>query len=94
LRTGVGCAGSGFFERFVTIVAPFQAGGTQGITGEQIAFWESVLAEATATAEWKSELAKHFWTEMHLDGRALRAYLKNERIEMRSVLGELGLLSR
>lgn len=67
--------------------------GAKGITSEQITFWESVLAEATVTAEWKSELIKHFWTEMYLDRSALRAYLKNERREMRAMLGELGLLS-
>jgi hypothetical protein len=30
---------------------------------------------------------------MYLDGDGLRDYLKRERIDMRAVLGELGLLS-
>jgi putative tricarboxylic transport membrane protein len=66
--------------------------GAPGIHREQIAFWQSVLAAATQTNEWKSDLARHFWTEMYLDGEALRAYLRREREEMRAVLDGLGLL--
>jgi putative tricarboxylic transport membrane protein len=66
--------------------------GTPGINHEQIAFWRSVLAAAIKTTEWKTDLARHFWTEMHLDGEELRTYLKREREEMRTVLGGLGLL--
>ena len=66
--------------------------GAPGIDREQIEFWRSVLAAAIKTAEWKSDLARHFWTEMYLDGAGLHAYLKRERDEMRAVLSELGLL--
>lgn len=66
--------------------------GTPGINRAQIGFWQSVLAAAVRTAEWKSDLARHFWTGMYLDGVELAAYLDQELIDMRSVLGELGLL--
>ena len=63
-------------------------------TGRQVrTSLADVLAAATRTAEWKSDLARHFWTEMYLDGEALRDYLSRERTEMRTVLSELGLLS-
>jgi tripartite-type tricarboxylate transporter receptor subunit TctC len=52
-----------------------------------------MLAAATQTGEWKSDLERHFWTEMYLDGAELQQYLKRERTEMRAVLGELGLLA-
>jgi tripartite-type tricarboxylate transporter receptor subunit TctC len=58
-----------------------------------VAFWQALLSAATATAEWRSELARHFWTEMLLAGATLRDYLGRERGEMRAVLGGLGLLS-
>jgi putative tricarboxylic transport membrane protein len=69
------------------------ASGPPGLDSAQIAFWQATLAAARTTAEWKSDLDRHFWTEMYLDGTALRDYLARERTEMRAVLGELGLLS-
>jgi putative tricarboxylic transport membrane protein len=74
-------------------------GSWRGVSGpadlgaSEISFWQQVLAAATRTAEWKADLARHFWTEMYLDGSALRGYLDRERAEMRAVLDELGLLS-
>jgi len=58
----------------------------------EIAFWQAMLAAATQSKEWKSDLERHFWTEMYLDGAELQQYLKRERSEMKTVLGELGLL--
>jgi tripartite-type tricarboxylate transporter receptor subunit TctC len=52
-----------------------------------------VLSAATQTPEWQADLARHFWTEQYLDGPALTDYLRRERVEMRAVLDELGLLS-
>ena len=69
------------------------ASGPPGVGPTQIAFWQTMLAAATRTAEWNSDLARHFWTEMYLDGDALRDYLSRERTQMRAVLSELGLLS-
>src|SRR5713226_5086416 len=70
------------------------ASGPPGLEPAQIAFWQATLAAATRTAQWQADLARHFWTEMYLDGAALHAYLKRERSDMRAMLGELGLLSR
>jgi len=69
------------------------ASGPPGLGDEQISFWRGVLAKATATPEWKGDLARLFWIPMYLDGGALRDYLTRERGEMRAVLAELGLLS-
>ena len=66
--------------------------GARGLTAVQIAFWEGVLAAAVAGAEWKAELARHYWSGMYLDGARLREHLRREDAEMESVLGELGLL--
>lgn len=66
--------------------------GARGLTPGQIAFWEGVLAAAVTTQEWVAGLARHYWTPMYIDGSKLRGHLKRERIEMRALLGELGLL--
>jgi len=68
------------------------ASGARGLTGAQIAFWEGALAAAVATEDWNAELARHYWTPMHVDGSKLREHLKRERAEMRTVLSELGLM--
>jgi putative tricarboxylic transport membrane protein len=73
-------------------------GSWRGLSGpprldcEQIAFWRTVLGSAVRTAQWRSDVGRHFWTEMYLDGKELRDYLERERVEMLSVLAELGLL--
>jgi putative tricarboxylic transport membrane protein len=70
------------------------ASGARGLTAAQIAFWEGVLAAAVATEHWNAELARHYWTPMHVDGSMLREHLKRERQEMSAVLKDLGLLQR
>ena len=70
------------------------ASGPPGLGAAQIAFWQATLAAATRTAEWKSDLERHLWTEMYLGGVELREHLERERTDMRAVLGELGLLAR
>jgi putative tricarboxylic transport membrane protein len=69
------------------------ASGPPGLDDAQIAFWQATLAAATRTREWKADLARHFWTEMYLDGAELNGYLARERKEMRATLAELGLLT-
>jgi len=69
------------------------ASGPPGLHGAQIAFWQATLAAATRTAQWQADLDRHFWTAMYLDGVELRGYLARERMEMKAMLGELGLLS-
>jgi putative tricarboxylic transport membrane protein len=68
------------------------ASGARGLAPAQTAFWERTLAAATATAEWQSELARHYWTAAYLDGQALRDHLQREYEEMRVDLRDLGLL--
>ncbi len=69
------------------------ASGPPGLGEAQIAFWQATLSAAGKTAEWRSDLERHFWTEMHLDGAQLHEYLARERTDMQAVLAALGLLS-
>jgi putative tricarboxylic transport membrane protein len=69
------------------------ASGPPGLDASQVAFWETTLRAATRTAEWQTDLARHLWTEMYLDGFALRDFLARERADTRTVLGGLGLLN-
>ena len=67
--------------------------GARGITSEQRAYWEGVLAAAAATREWAGELERYYWTPMYLDGLRLREHLAHERAELADVLKDLGLLT-
>jgi putative tricarboxylic transport membrane protein len=67
--------------------------GPPDLTADQVAFWQDVLSAVITTAEWKAELARHFWTETFLCGDALHRHLQCERHDTRAVLGALGLLS-
>jgi putative tricarboxylic transport membrane protein len=63
-----------------------------GLQPEAIAFWDHTLAAATATAEWQAVLAKKYWANTYMAGAQERAFLDDERAQMTSALGELGLL--
>jgi putative tricarboxylic transport membrane protein len=69
------------------------ASGPPGLDGAPIAFWQSLLAAAVQTPQWRDDLARLFWTAMYLDGAELRGYLSRERTEMKSMLDGLGLLA-
>lgn len=66
--------------------------GPGGIGESHVAFWERTLEAATATEEWRNELARHGWSECHVQGAALQRFLESEREEMSATLKELGLL--
>jgi putative tricarboxylic transport membrane protein len=63
-----------------------------GIVPEAIAFWDRTLAAATATSEWQAELAKKYWANTFMAGRAEQKFLDDERALMTGALGDLGLL--
>ena len=63
-----------------------------GLPPAAIAFWERTLATATSTPEWLAELAKKYWANTYVAGAQERAFLDEERAQMTSALGELGLL--
>jgi putative tricarboxylic transport membrane protein len=63
-----------------------------GIQPPAVDYWDRTLAAATATEEWRSELAKKYWANTFMAGARERAFLDEERTLMTSALGELGLL--
>jgi putative tricarboxylic transport membrane protein len=67
--------------------------GPGGLDAAQVEFWQRLLRDATRQAKWQDVLARLCWSPMHLDGPDLKAYLAQERDEMRALLGELGLLA-
>ena len=65
--------------------------GPRGLSNEQIAYWEDVLARFTQTDEWKRELAATGGVNHYMGNRELAGFLAGQHAEFRSILSELGL---
>jgi putative tricarboxylic transport membrane protein len=66
--------------------------GPQRLSPAQIGFWQTALRAAVQHPEWRQALARHAWTDFLVDGDELRRHLEREDHEMKTMLGELGLL--
>ena len=64
----------------------------KGLGADELAFWERSLRTAVSSAEWKTELNKHYWTDTFATGPAVLAHLQREQHLIRDALGDLGLL--
>jgi putative tricarboxylic transport membrane protein len=63
----------------------------QGITREQVAFWEGALRKATTVAEWRADIERNYWADDFVTGAAFMKQLDQEYASMRAVLVDLGL---
>jgi putative tricarboxylic transport membrane protein len=66
----------------------------KGVTPEQTAYWENVLARVVATNEWKEMLAKNVVTPHFMRSGETRKYLNEEYDEMKATLDALGLVKQ
>jgi putative tricarboxylic transport membrane protein len=64
-----------------------------GISAEAAAFWTEVLTAATATEEWRAELAKKYWANTFLAGAEERTFLDEERAVTMAALRDIGLIA-
>ena len=65
--------------------------GPKGMPAAQVAYWENVLKQVTATPEWKADLERNFWAEDVAYGANFTEDLKQEYAAMKAVLTDLGL---
>jgi putative tricarboxylic transport membrane protein len=66
--------------------------GPKDLTAEQVAYWDGVLAKATATPIWKDTLEQNVWEGNYLDSARTRKLFESDDAEYRSILGELGMI--
>ena len=66
--------------------------GAKGLTAEQVAFWDGVLAKAVATDVWKQALEQNTWSAHYLDSAGTRKLFDEENTAYRAILGELGMI--
>jgi putative tricarboxylic transport membrane protein len=65
--------------------------GPRGMTAAQTAYWEGVLRKVAETPEWKTDLARNFWSNDFATGEQFRKDLAQDYASMKSVLVEIGL---
>ena len=66
--------------------------GPKGMSVEQIAFWDQVLARAVATEIWKREVERNVWEANYLNSAQTRKLFESDYAEFKTLLTELGLL--
>jgi putative tricarboxylic transport membrane protein len=66
----------------------------QGVTPEQTAYWENVLARVVQASEWKEMLEKNVVTAHFMRGGETRKFLNEEYDEMKATLDALGLVKQ
>ena len=66
--------------------------GPKGLTREQIAFWDGVLAKVVETETWKREIERNVVEANYLDSGQTRKLFDSNSAEYRSILGELGMI--
>jgi putative tricarboxylic transport membrane protein len=69
-----------------TVVVP------NGLTPEQIAFWQHALDKVLTDADFKRDLTQNFWTLQPLRYPATVKWMQEDYDENRAILAELGLL--
>ena len=64
--------------------------GPRGLSAEQIAYWDHVLAALTKTEDWKKDLQDNYWDDGYADAKTTRKRLDEEYAEYKAILTELG----
>ena len=66
--------------------------GPKGLTAEQVAFWDQVLAKAVATDTWKREVERNTWVANYLNSAQTRKLFEADYTEFKVIMTELGLI--
>jgi len=66
--------------------------GPRGMTTDQIAFWDQVLAKAAATDMWKREVERNVWQANYLNSAQTKKLFEDDYAEYKALLTELGLI--
>lgn len=66
--------------------------GPRGMTREQIAFWNDVLAKAVATDLWQRTLEENVWEANYLNSAQTARLFDSVNTEYRAILQDLGML--
>jgi putative tricarboxylic transport membrane protein len=65
--------------------------GPRGMSAEQIAYWEALMAKLSAQDEWLRDLEQNALTPDYQNAEGTRKFLAQQTEQLRAILGELGL---
>ncbi|MDV6012996.1 tripartite tricarboxylate transporter substrate binding protein [Haloechinothrix sp. LS1_15] len=65
--------------------------GPAEMTGEEIAYYEEVLADMLQTEQWQQEASKLGWVDSYQDSAEFEAFLDESHEEIADILDEVGL---
>ena len=66
--------------------------GPRGMTREQIAYWDTMLAKVVATAAWKRELERNEEESNYLDSGQTRKLFDSNYAQYKTILKDLGMI--
>jgi putative tricarboxylic transport membrane protein len=73
------------FSSWRTLIGP------RGMTAEQVAYWEALMAKVSKEDEWLRDLEQNALTPAYLNAEATRKFLAQQTEELRAILTDLGL---
>ena len=65
--------------------------GPRGMSEDQLAWWDAMLAQLTKTAAWQKDVERNVWTADYKDHKQTAEFFREEEQRLQGVLGELGL---
>lgn len=65
--------------------------GPKGMTAEQIAYWEGLMAKVAAQEEWQRDLDQNALTPVYMNAEATRKLMAQQAETLRTILADLGL---
>ena len=65
--------------------------GPKGMTAEQIAYWEGLMAKVAAQEEWQRDLDQNALTPAYMNAEATRKLMTQQAETLRTILADLGL---
>lgn len=63
------------------------------LAADHIAFWDSALKAAAASAQWNEQLQQHYWANTYRDSAATRRFLAGEQRVLQDALADIGLIA-
>jgi putative tricarboxylic transport membrane protein len=91
--TGALAAVPTFREQGMDVIVSNWAGvvAPKGLSPQQIAFWDGLLAATVATPTWKAFIEQNQWEAEYLSSAAFLKHLQGEEKRLRAALTDLGL---
>jgi len=65
--------------------------GPRGMSAEQVAYWEALMAKVSADDEWRRELEQNALTPAYVGAEATRKMFVQQAEQLRAILADLGL---